>query len=200
MSKPSFQALSTLCLRRLVPALLLAVTGCAKNYVVLLPDDDGTLGRVVVTTPSDTIELSQKSQGAFIGGTRRDTFTLTDDELQKDFGAALAASPQKPSGYLLYFDAGQASLTEASLAEIPKIKADLAQRPGADISVIGHSDTLGEPQANYQLGLTRATQVADLIGSVERLSLASHGEKNLLVQTPDNVDEPRNRRVEVIVR
>jgi len=186
--------------RLLAPVLLLALTGCAKNYVVLLPDDDGSLGRVVVTSPTETVELSQKSQGAFIGGPKRDTFTLTDAELKKDFGAALAASPKKPASYLLYFEAGQSSLTDASLAEIPRIKDDVAQRSGADISVIGHSDTLGDDQANYALGLTRATQVAELIGSAQRLSVASHGEKNLLVKTPDNVDEPRNRRVEVIVR
>jgi len=181
-------------------AWLLTLTGCAKNYVVLLPDDDGSLGQVVVTTPTQTMLLDQKSQGTFIGGTRQDTFTLTDAELQKDFGAALAASPQKPTIYLLYFEAGQPTLTDASQAEMPKIRSDLAQRPGADLSVIGHSDTLGDAKANYALGLTRAQLVVDLLGSTEPVSMASHGEKNLLVKTPDDTDEPRNRRVEVIVR
>lgn len=200
MFNPQKQTLLARCARLLAPALLLALAGCAQNYVVLLPDDDGTLGRVVVTSPTDSIELSQKSQGAFIGGPQRDTFFLSPDELQKDFGAALAASPKKPSSYLLYFEAGLSSLTASSLAEIPKIKDDLAHRPGADMSVIGHSDTRGDALANYQLGLTRATQVAELIGSAQRLSVLSHGEKNLLVKTADEVDEPRNRRVEVIVR
>ena len=200
MSTPHLQSLPALFARLLVPALLLALSGCAKNYVVLLPDDDGTLGKVVVTSPTQTIELSQPSQGTFIGGPKRDTFTLRADELQKDFGAALTASPKKPTSYLLYFEAGQATLTETSLAEIPKIKEDVAQRPGADISVVGHSDTLGDAKGNFELGLTRAKQVAELIGNTERLAVVSHGEKNLLVKTPDEVDEPRNRRVEVIVR
>lgn len=200
MSKTHFQTLLTFCVWLLAPILLLALTGCAKNYVVLLPDDNGTLGRVVVTAPKGTVELSQKNQGTVIGGAQGDTFIVTDEELKKDFGSAMAASPKKPSSYLLYFEAGQANLTSASQAEIPKIKEDVAQRPGADLTIVGHTDTLGDGQANYQLGLTRAQQIAEMIGTTARMAVTSHGEKNLLVKTPDNVDEPQNRRVEVIVR
>jgi outer membrane protein OmpA-like peptidoglycan-associated protein len=32
------------------------------------------------------------------------------------------------------------------------------------------------------------------------LTVESHGERNQLVKTPDNTQEPRNRRVEVSVR
>jgi outer membrane protein OmpA-like peptidoglycan-associated protein len=188
----------------LTSALLLSLTGCAKNYVVLLPDNDGSIGQVLVTSAQQNTLLDKKSQGTFIGGTQRDTFTVTDEQLQKDFGAALAASPKKPVSYLLYFETGQAVLTKASQAEIPKIKEDISQRPGVDVAVIGHTDTKGAASANYALGLARAKQVLVLIGdagvSTERLSVESHGEKNLLVATPDDTDEPRNRRVEVIVR
>ncbi|WP_180127801.1 OmpA family protein [Rhodoferax sp. BLA1] len=188
----------------LASALLLSLTGCAKNYVVLLPDDDGTLGQVVVTSGQQTTVLDKKNQGTLMGGTRSETFTVTNEQLQKDFGAALAASPKKPTSYLLYFETGQALLTKASQAEIPVIKEDISHRPGVDVAVIGHSDTKGEAQANYELGLTRAKLVSALISdagvSTERLSVESHGEKNLLVKTPDDADEPSNRRVEVIVR
>lgn len=188
----------------LASALLLSLTGCTKNYVVLLPDDDGTLGKVTVTSPQENALLDKKSQGAFIGGIRRDTFTLSDEKLQTTFGAALAASPKKPASYLLYFETGQAVLTEASRAEIPRIKEDISQRPGVDVAVVGHTDTKGEAHANFELGLTRAKLVSTLIAdtgvSTERLLIESHGEKNLLVKTPDDTDEPRNRRVEVIVR
>lgn len=184
--------------------LLLSLTACSKNYVVLLPDDDGTLGKVTVTSPQENALLEQKNQGAFIGGIRRDTFTLSDEQLQAQFGAALAASPKKPTSYLLYFETGQALLTEASQAEMPNIKNDISQRPGVDVAVIGHTDTQGDAQANYALGLTRAELVSQLIGeagiSADHVSIASHGEKNLLVATPDDTNEPRNRRVEVIVR
>lgn len=195
-----------LCRRALaLSALALTLTGCAsKNYVVLLPDEDGKLGKVVLTSPKGETLLTGKNQGAALGGTAGETFVVSDEQLKKDFGAALAASPQKPASYLLYFEAGGTALTADSQASLPTILDDIKRRPGADLSVIGHSDTLGDAQANYQLGLTRAQSVAQLIGnthiSADHVSVESHGEKNLLVQTPDETDEPRNRRVEITVR
>jgi outer membrane protein OmpA-like peptidoglycan-associated protein len=72
-----------------------------------------------------------------------------------------------------------------------------------DVSVIGHTDTIGTRDYNYQLSLRRARKVADLLAShgVDRnmLDIESHGEDNLLVKTGDQVREPRNRRVEITV-
>ena len=50
-----------------------------------------------------------------------------------------------------------------------------------------------------------ATILGGLLLRQQGLNLAalvveSHGERNLLVPTPDNVDEPRNRRVEITLR
>lgn len=188
----------------LAMALLLALAGCAKNYVVLLPDDDGTVGKVQITSRLGTNVLDKSHQGSFIRAIEGRTFAVDDDTLKKDFGAALAASPDKAARYILYFDTGQSTLTAASQADLEKIKLDLHGRQGADISLIGHTDTMGDPQANAALGLTRAKQVAAMIDtaviSAERVSILSYGEKNLLVPTADEVDEPRNRGVEVIVR
>ena len=117
----------------------------------------------------------------------------------------LAASPIKPVSFLLYFQVGGAKLTAESEADIGKIAEELGKRPVPDISVIGHTDTAGDDEANEKLGLQRATAIAALISSgtkieAGKISVESHGEKNLLVPTPDNTNEPRNRRVEVTVR
>ena len=45
-----------------------------------------------------------------------------------------------------------------------------------------------------------ADRLRDQAMDVIELSVSSHGERNLLIQTPDGVAEPRNRRVEVSVR
>lgn len=185
-------------------ALLLALAGCANNYVVLLPDDDGSLGQIQVSGPRGSTLLDQKNQATRIGGVEGQTFTVPDDELKKDFAAALAARPSQPTRYNLYFEAGRATLTAASRTEINKIRADIQSRAAADLSVIGHTDTKGLAQDNYALGLTRASMVAELMRSTEmsldRVSIESHGETRLLLATPDETDEPLNRRVEVIVR
>lgn len=185
--------------------LVLALAGCASpNYVVLLPDASGKLGQVVLRSPKGETLLQSKNQAAVLGGPAGETFLVSDTQVQQDFGAALAASPRQPASYLLYFEAGGAQLSAESQAVLVRIQSDIGQRPGADISVIGHTDTAGDAQANAALGLTRAQAVAQLIGttglSAEHVSVESHGESNLLVPTPDGINEPRNRRVEVVVR
>lgn len=191
--------------RQTLALLVLTLTGCANpNYVVLLPDAGGKLGQVVLSSPKGETLLQSKNQAAVLGGTAGETFQVSDAQVQKDFGAALAASPRQPVSYLLYFEAGGAQLSAESLADLARIQADIGQRPGADISVIGHTDTAGDAQANVALGLTRAQSVAQLIGTAQlapdHVSVESHGESNPLVSTPDGVNEPRNRRVEVVVR
>ena len=87
---------------------------------------------------------------------------------------------------------------------IPKIIAETARRPAVDISVIGHTDTVYKTDYNEQLSLKRATTIAQLLKEkgvrVHALTVESHGKRNLLVATPDNVWEPKNRRVEVSIR
>ena len=73
-----------------------------------------------------------------------------------------------------------------------------------DISVIGHTDTAGDKEYNFELSKRRAIAVKNLLvkqGVIKNfIKTTSHGEKNPLIKTGDNVIEPRNRRVEVIVR
>ncbi|MBT6616426.1 MAG: OmpA family protein, partial [Deltaproteobacteria bacterium] len=57
---------------------------------------------------------------------------------------------------------------------------------------------------NYTLSKGRAEAVARLLVTrgvqQDHINTTSHGEGNLLIKTGDNVNEPKNRRVEVVVR
>ncbi len=193
------------CWHALAVLVLLGLSGCAsKSYVVLLPDDDGSVGKVEVSGKAGTTLLQGPSEGTALGGPAGKTFIVEPAQIERDFGAALAARPIRPKTYLLYFETGGAALMAVSQADLPRIRDDIKGRPAPDISVIGHTDTAGDAEANYRLGLKRAQQVVELIGktnlSPERVTVDSHGERNLLVKTADGIDEPRNRRVEVNVR
>jgi peptidoglycan-associated lipoprotein len=180
-----------------------AIAGCSQSYVVLL-DDEGTTGKVQLTTKEGTTVLDKPREGAALGGESGKTFTVSEEQINKDFGSALSASPKKPVSFYLYFVGGGAELTEASQADIPKILAEIGKRPAPDISVIGHTDTVGKDEDNERLSLERAKMVAEMLAGAklgaDRIVVESHGEKNLLIPTPDNTEEPRNRRVEVVVR
>ena len=179
-------------------------TACSQSYVVLLENDDGTVGKVHVTTNEGTTVLEKPREGDVIGGEAGKTFAVSEDQINKDFGSAISSSPKKPVSFYLYFGEVSSKLTRSSAADIPKIIGEIAKRPVPDISVIGHTDTVANEQYNERLSLKRAKLVASLLESfkldVVKMIVEWHGEKNLLVLTPDDTDEPRNRRVEVTVR
>jgi outer membrane protein OmpA-like peptidoglycan-associated protein len=72
------------------------------------------------------------------------------------------------------------------------------------VIAVGHTDTTGSRASNFALGLKRAITVRNLLAqagldtpSIEATTL---GETDLLILTADEVAEPRNRRVEIVVR
>lgn len=173
------------------------------SYVALLASPDGTTGKIVVAGKQGEQTIDRAKYGAPLDGSQS-AAPVSDEKLHQDFGAAMAARPPLPERFLLYFESGGAVLTTESAALLPKIIESATQRPGVDISIIGHSDTVGKAEANAALALRRAQAIADLLKEkglkAAALSIESHGEANLLVKTPDETPEPRNRRVEVSIR
>jgi outer membrane protein OmpA-like peptidoglycan-associated protein len=104
----------------------------------------------------------------------------------------------------VYFESGDTRVNRASEALLAQVVEEVRNRPAPDISVIGHTDTVGSETSNETLSLRRAEQVAQqvkgAVSGVVNVEITSHGERNLLVKTPDNTAEPRNRRVEITVR
>jgi peptidoglycan-associated lipoprotein len=203
-----------------VCAALLVAVGCAtppppvasppiaapapKSYVVLMENADGTVGQLSVSGAKGEALLNQPRSGVDLDGTASTPYPVDENRINRDFGEALAAQPPLPVSFMLYYKAGGTVLTDESQALIPAILDAARNRPAADVSVIGHTDTVGNTDANEKLGLQRAQSIAELIQraglQVQDLTIASHGERNLLVATPDNTPEPKNRRVVITVR
>lgn len=176
-----------------------------NDQVILLPEADGSLGAVVVRQDAVEIVLDKPYASAVIEGPGQVRQLMEDPGVAREtFAATLAALPSRPASFLLYFPQGEDELTAESKTEVEKILAEMAKRPAAEISVIGHTDTVGSIQFNDKLSLQRAKHVRELFmargiapGSI---AIAGRGERELLIPTRDNVHEPRNRRVEIKVR
>lgn len=68
--------------------------------------------------------------------------------------------------------------------------------------VAGHTDTVGDAASNRALSLRRAEAIARYFrkkGVTIPIRYTGFGEERLLVSTPDETDEPRNRRAEYII-
>ena len=178
-----------------------------QSEVVLLPDADGNVGRVIVSNQAGSRTLDRAGAATRIldaGSAPTAPATMSAAEIEATFGAALAAQPPPPRHFILYFEQGSAELTPASRGEFSAIVATIREYASVDTSVVGHCDTAGDARRNLELSLRRALAVGALLaaGGIDpgALDITSHGETNPLVATGDNVSEPRNRRVEVTVR
>ena len=185
-------------------ALLLGACASPSSYVVLLANEDGSIGKVQVNGREGATLLEKHREGAQFAGPAGKSFPVSAEQLAEHFGAALAASPKLPVTFLLYFETGGAKLTRDSADIIPLVIAEIARRPAPDVSIIGHTESVGSDETNTRVGLVRARAIGEMIRSAritpERISLESHGKRNLLVKTPDNTAEGLNRRVEVTIR
>lgn len=194
--------------RVLTVGLALSASACAAKgsaVVVLLPDADQTVGRAGVENRAGAVELDEANEGARVRRHKRPTvFTLRGADVQQMFGEALAALPPSPRRFVLNFRFESDELTDEARALVPDILALVRRQPFSDVMVTGHTDTMGTPRANFELGLKRAMMVRNLlIGAgldASQIQVASLGESDLLVRTPDETPEPRNRRVDIIVR
>lgn len=187
--------------------LLAACSQTPDNLVVLLPEADGSVGSVVVTSKggSETLNAAGQATGVDAAGEKPvAAFTLPEEEIQKTFGAAIAAQPKLPETFILYFETGGAVLTADSAKQLPDVVAAVKARPVPDISVVGHTDRVGTDAVNVPISIERANTVRDLLVKEgidpAIIEVTSHGEENPLIPTADEVAEPRNRRVEVTVR
>ena len=185
-------------------ALLALVYWIAKppnETVTVLPSADGHIGTVVVQRGNDKQVLNQPYATTRNGEA---VTVLSSDDVKRSFGATLQALPARPTVFMLYFVTGTDELTDESKTDLQKILDALKQRPVPDVYVIGHTDTVGELRGNDQLSAQRAETVKGfLVGigiAAERIQTSGRGKREPIVPTADNVDEPKNRRVEINVR
>jgi len=171
----------------------------------VLPGPDGKSGTVVVQREGTRQVLDTPYAASHVrtDGTLQGS-PLSQQQVADSFGTTLAALPARPTVFLLYFLTGKDELTPESNSDLEKILADMRARPVPDIVVTGHTDTVGSTESNDKLSMQRAERVKGFLTGIgippDRIQTAGRGERGLLVQTGDNVDEPRNRRVEINVR
>ena len=176
------------------------------SLIVLLrdPETDKT-GRATVWNKAGSADLdaerkSVTSSTGHMGPVTR----VSGDDVERLFGAALKALPPEPRNFTLYFKFESDELTDESARLVPEILAIVKQRADPEVAVVGHTDTMGPSKANVALAMRRAAFVGKLLVNAgldkTTIELASHGEAALLIRTPDETPEPRNRRVEITVR
>jgi OmpA-OmpF porin, OOP family len=103
------------------------------------------------------------------------------------------------------FPNGSAELTPEAMASLDALGRALSSQDLANyrFRIEGHTDTVGSKEYNRALSEQRAEAVVHYIVTkygvpASRLQPVGMGEQGLLVATPPQTPEPRNRRVQVI--
>jgi len=173
------------------------------NYIALLKNPDGTTGKVIIAGSQGEQIIEQAMLGAPLDGSKAPEL-ISEEKLKADFGVAMAARPPLPETLVLHFQSNSTKLTKESANSLTKVIDGIASRPAAEVTILGYTDTVGSVKVNQVLGLKRANLVADLLKArkikLESLEVESRGKQSLLVQTPDNTPEQRNRAVMILVR
>lgn len=176
------------------------------DKVTLLPDKDGVVGTVVVTsaTGRETLNTAYASvdvskSGALI------TQTESEASVQSRYGTLLDSTPPPPQSFSVKFvNASATDLTEASRQTVTQMQTFLLSRPAPEISIIGHTDRVGSVEDNDRLSIERAETVKSLIQaagvSASSMEVAGRGEREPATPTADGTPEASNRRVEISVR
>jgi iron complex outermembrane receptor protein len=114
----------------------------------------------------------------------------------------VAPAPSVPHSYLVFFDFNKSDLTAQAVTIVDQAAANAGPAKVTQLTVTGHTDTVGSDAYNMRLSRRRAESVAaqlekDGIASSE-IEIVAKGKRDLLVPTADGVKEPQNRRVQIV--
>jgi len=188
-----------------IAAIAVVAAGCAsREQIILLPAHDGRPTAVVVKQGDREVRLDQPYAATELTSADPWSYRASETEVQTTFKDALGAQPSRALNFTLYFNENSQELTEASKTVFERVLTDLKDRKVVDIVVVGHTDAVGTDAFNDELARKRAEAIrgaliARGIGSSDVVAIG-RGKRELLVPTADGVAEPRNRRVEIVIR
>src|SRR5262245_35819721 len=182
-------------------ALVYWVAKPPNESVTVIPARDGHIGTVVVQRGGEKRVLDK----AYATTRNGEVVAIAPAaEVKETFNTTLQAMPASPAVFTLYFITGTDELTDESKGELKLILEEMKNRPLPDVQVIGHTDTIGEYRTNDKLSATRAETVKSFLVGIGipggRIQTAGRGEREPIIPTADETDEPLNRRVEINVR
>ena len=131
--------------------------------------------------------------------------------LQLKFGASAPPPPPPPPpmvappSFMVFFDWDRSNLSQQALTTIQQAANAFKAKGSARITATGHTDTSGPESLQHGAVAASRQRGQGRAGAQRRAGPGDHGrrhgrEAGLLVPTGDNVREPQNRRVEIVIQ
>ena len=117
--------------------------------------------------------------------------------------ALAACNVVPPPNFVVYFGFDKSNLDAAARGVLYEVVAAISEFGTTALSLVGHADTVASVAYNQGLSEARARRVAKQLAAhgvpPGAMTLAGRSENDLAVATGDNVREPLNRRVEIVL-
>jgi len=105
---------------------------------------------------------------------------------------------------MVFFETNSTTLGPQDSQTVSNAAAVAKSTPSAKLTVTGFTDTEGSPAYNQQLSMRRANAVKSALVSngvvPQAITVTGSGETGLLVETPDQTRNEKNRRVQITIQ
>ncbi len=204
-----------------VVALAAGLSSCATDDPNRRAKTGAAIGAVLGAVAGNQVSHARGAPivgavvGAMAGGAVGNYMDKQHAQLQRDLAAEAARNElniTRLSGDALKigiasdvsFDLNSAQMRPEAMNTYTKIAGILKDYDKTVIHVVGHTDTSGSDSHNQGLSERRAAAVASYLSGqgvlASRVRQEGRGEREPLVRTGDNVKEPRNRRVDIVIK
>ncbi|WP_345986175.1 OmpA family protein [Sulfurimonas sp. HSL-1656] len=194
----------------LLVSLVIVVTALVmepSGTEVVLLDNNSSRNTIIVTTEGGSVTIDTPYEGTTLESSSEAPtapVTVSDVALTADDADTFAAVPPPPLTLTVYFENNSADLTPKSHRDLVMILPLLRELSPLHVAITGYTDTTGSASYNLSLSEKRASALRTMLEqqhvAMLRCQTDGLGEYLLQVQTPDETNEPKNRRVEMTFR
>lgn len=162
---------------------------------------DGTTGKYTIPVDRRGVyAVTASAKGYF---SQSDTVATNRVDVVRDFDLVPIETGAKITLRKIYFKASKFDLQPESFPELDRLVTVMQENPTMAIRLEGHTDTVGDFDANVELSRNRVNEVKRYLVtkgiSTDRIETVGYGPSRPINTNKSLKERPENRRVEMVV-